>query len=294
MQIGGALRAMPTFEERRVASGDGTTIATTAVGPSDAQSILFIHGWSQSQHAWQSLMNGSLAERYRLVSMDMRGHGKSDRPEALESYQDGKLWGEDVAAVIAAYGLVKPILVGWSYGGYVISDYLRHFGESNLGGILFVGAITQRGTEKTKRYRSQASASLFKAATMPGTGNMETMRAFLRLCTYEPLPDAKLDDLIAENLLVSRFVRGALFQRPPIDNDDVLSGLTIPVTVVHGAEDQIVLPASAEDHAAVIPGTTLRIYPRVGHMPFEEAPAAFEADLRGLAESVESRTGASR
>lgn len=285
---------MPTFEERSVVSGDGTAIATTAVGPSDAQSILFLHGWSQSQQAWRSLMNGTLAERYRLVSMDMRGHGKSDRPEALEAYQDATLWAQDLAAVIAAYGLVKPILVGWSYGGYVIADYVRHFGESNLGGILFVGAITQRGTEKTKRYGSKASAPIFKAAIAPGGDDREAMRAFLRLSTHEPLPDAQLDDLIAENLLVSRFVRGALFQRPATDNDDVLAGLTIPVTVVHGAEDQIVLRASAEDHAAVIPGTTLRIYPRVGHMPFAEAPAAFEADLRALADSVESRRAASR
>jgi len=218
--------------------------------------------------------------------MDLRGHGRSDRPAETSAYQASALWAQDVAAVIAAYDLVRPILVGWSYGGYVIADYLRTYGEANLGGVCFVGAITQRGTEKTKRYRGAASGPAFKTATTAGADDAHAMRAFLRLCTHEPLAPARLEEHVLQNVLVPQPIRAALFDRGPLDNDDVLAKLTVPVTVIHGAQDRIVLPASAEDHAAVIPGTTLRIYPNVGHMPFEEAPAAFESDLRALAETV--------
>lgn len=269
-------------------------IATMASGPADAQALLFIHGWSQSQRCWERFLTGPLAQDYRLVSMDLRGHGRSGRPAEMSAYQESTLWAQDVAAVLTAYGLRKPILIGWSYGGYVIADYLRTYGEANVGGICFVGAITQRGTEKTKRYRGAASGPVFKAATTLGEDDAAAMRAFLRLCTHESLASARLEEHVAENVLVPQPIRAALFARGPLDNDDVLAKLTVPVTVIHGAEDQIVLPASAEDHAAVIPGTTLRIYPDVGHMPFEEAPEAFEADLRALADLVASRTGASR
>ncbi len=274
---------MRTLEERRVIGGAQTALATVATGPLDARPIVFIHGWSQSMHAWDGLLQSSLANDYRLVALDMRGHGRSDRPEPVGSYRESLLWADDVAAVIAAHDLTKPILVGWSYGGYVIADYLRHYGEGNVGGVLFAGAITQRATEKTKRYRNGESGARFKAATTPGGNDREAARDFLRLCTFDPLPSARAEFLIDEMALVPVDVRAALFDRPTVDNDDVLSKLTIPVTVVHGAEDRIVLPASAEDHAEVIPGTTLRIYPGVGHMPFEEAPEAFEADLRALA-----------
>lgn len=273
-------------QEKRVIGGGGTAIATAAVGPETAQPIIFIHGWSQSAHAWDGALHGALAEDYRLIAIDLRGHGRSDRPDPVVSYRESKLWADDVAAVISAYDLKKPILVGWSYGGYVIADYLRHYGEGNVGGVLFAGAITQRATEKAKRYRNAESGARFKAAMTPGGNNREAARDFLRLCTYDALPPARVESLIDEMALVPVEVRAALFDRPTIDNDDVLAKLTIPVTAVHGAEDRIVLPASAEDHAAVVPGITLRIYPGVGHMPFEEAPAAFEADLRELAETV--------
>ena len=273
-------------QEKRVIGGGGTAIATVAVGPETAQPIVFIHGWSQSAHAWDGFLHGALAQDYRLIAIDMRGHGRSDRPDPVVSYRESTLWADDVAAVIAAYHLARPILVGWSYGGYVIADYLRHYGEGNVGGLLFAGAITQRATEKAKHYRNAESGKRFKAAMTPGGDNREAARDFLRLCTYDALPSARIESLIDEMALVPTAVRAALFDRPTTDNDDVLAKLTIPVTIVHGAEDRIVLPASAEDHAAIIPRTTLRIYPNVGHMPFEEDPAAFESDLRALAETV--------
>ena len=273
-------------QEKRVSGGGGAAIATVAVGPESAQPIVFIHGWSQSAHAWDGFLQGALAQDYHLIALDMRGHGRSDRPDPDVSYNQSTLWADDIAAVIAAYHLTKPILVGWSYGGYVIADYLRHYGEGNVGGVLFAGAITQRATEKVKRYRNAESGPRFKAATTSDGNTRQAARDFLRLCTYDALPSARVESLIDEMALVPLAVRAALFARPMVDNDDVLAKLTIPVTVVHGAEDRIVLPASAEDHAAVIPGTTLRIYPGVGHMPFEEAPAAFEADLRALAQTV--------
>ena len=274
------------LQEKRVTGGGGTAIATVAVGPETAQPILFIHGWSQSAHAWEGFLQGGLAQDYRLIALDMRGHGRSDRPDPVVSYRESRLWAEDIAAVIAAHQVTKPILVGWSYGGYVIADYLRHYGEGNVGGVLFAGAITQHRTEKSKRYRNAESGPRFKAAMTLSGNNREAAGDFLRLCTYAALPAARVESLIDEMALVPTAVRAALFDRPMTDNDDVLAKLTIPVMVVHGAEDRIVLPASAEDHAAVIPGTTLRIYPEVGHMPFEESPAAFEADLRALAQTV--------
>ena len=56
------------------------------------------------------------------------------------------LWADDLAAVIKARNLQRPVLVGWSYGGYTIADYVRKFGDAGLGGLVFLAAVTKNGT----------------------------------------------------------------------------------------------------------------------------------------------------
>ena len=62
---------------------------------------------------------------FRIVTFDLRGHGLSEKPLGPEHYASGKLWADDLAAVIEQIGLERPTLVAWSYGGYVVADYLR-------------------------------------------------------------------------------------------------------------------------------------------------------------------------
>src|SRR3712207_9087472 len=56
------------------------------------------------------------------------------------SYNDGKLWADDIAAVIGALDLRRPVLAGWSYGGFIISDYVQAYGQGNIGAINYVAA----------------------------------------------------------------------------------------------------------------------------------------------------------
>jgi len=65
-------------------------------------------------------MNSDLADDYRLVAMDLRGHGLSEKPR--EGYTDSRIWADDGNAVIRTLSLDHPILCGWSYGPLVILD----------------------------------------------------------------------------------------------------------------------------------------------------------------------------
>ena len=60
-----------------------------------------------------------------MVAVDLRGHGMSEMPLEAEQYVDGDKWADDVAAIIDQLTLDKPMVVGWSYGGFVILDYPR-------------------------------------------------------------------------------------------------------------------------------------------------------------------------
>ncbi len=75
-------------------------------------------------------MHSELADTFRLVALDLRGHGLSDKP--LDGYADSKMWADDIHAVIRALRLDHPVLCGWSYGALVILDYIRHYGEATF------------------------------------------------------------------------------------------------------------------------------------------------------------------
>ena len=85
-------------------------------GQADGPPILFIHGWSQNHLCWAKQYESALADEFRLVAYDLRGHGMSEAPLEPEHYTDGELWADDVAAIIDQLGLDRPVLVGWSYG----------------------------------------------------------------------------------------------------------------------------------------------------------------------------------
>src|SRR5713226_7977069 len=101
-----------------VTGGGGIQLHVEETGNPDGRPILFIHGFSQCRLAWGKQLNSDLANDFRLVAMDIRGHGLSAKPR--DAYGDAKLWADDVHAVIGVLGLDRPILSGWSYGGVII------------------------------------------------------------------------------------------------------------------------------------------------------------------------------
>jgi non-heme chloroperoxidase len=109
-------------------------------GKSTGLPILLIHGWSQSHFCWSKQYESALKDDPRMVALDLRGHGMSDAPAETDQYADGDKWADDIAAVIDQLGLDRPILVGWSYAGYIISDYVRRKGQGKIAGTNYVDA----------------------------------------------------------------------------------------------------------------------------------------------------------
>ena len=145
------------MKSHRVAGGGGTQIHLAETGNPRGRPILFIHGTSQCWRTWSRQMSSDLADDYRLVALDLRGHGLSDKPR--EGYTDSRLWAADVNAAIQGLGLDHPILCGWSYGPLVILDYIRHY-EDGISGINLVGAITKLGSDEAMSVLSSEFLSL--------------------------------------------------------------------------------------------------------------------------------------
>ena len=133
-------RARRPETTHEILGGKGVKLHVREWGNPGGPVLLFIHGWSQSDLCWMNQVCGELTGTFRIVTFDLRGHGLSEKPLGPEHYADGQLWADDVASVIDQTGLEKPILVAWSYGGYIVADYLRAYGDSRIGAINLVGA----------------------------------------------------------------------------------------------------------------------------------------------------------
>ena len=192
-----------------------------------------------------------------------------------------------MASVIDQTGLEQPILVAWSYGGYVAADYLRAYGDTRIGGINLVGAAVMLRPAAFDHIGPGLLENVPGMCAPDLAANIAATRRFLRACTSGPLSDDAVAAALASNMAVPAAVRRALLSRE-LDASEILARVAVPVLVTHGQDDAIVLPSMAEHTLTVCPAATASWYDGVGHMPFWEAPDRFARELAGLAGSAGS------
>jgi non-heme chloroperoxidase len=265
-----------------VAGGGGLQLHVREWGPADRPPILFIHGWSQNHLCWDKQYQSALRDEFRLVAYDLRGHGMSQAPLEREHYTDAKLWADDLAAIIDQLGLARPVLVGWSYGAFVICDYVREYGQDRIAAIDFVEGAVKLGQAAFGTLIGPGFLGHFAGATADDLPvNIAAMRSFVRACIVKPVPDDDLETAVCWNVTVPAAIRAHLAARE-IDCDDVLGTLKVPVLVTQGRADSVVLPAMAEHLLAACPAAEASWYDGVGHVPHLEEPERFNHELAEL------------
>ena len=263
-----------------VEGAGGAQLAVRTAGTPDGPPIVFVHGWARSGADWSAqLSDPTLTDRYHLIALDLRGHGYSDAPQ--DGYDDPAVWAADVAEVLDFAG-APAVLVGSSYGGLVITDYLRVLGDLRVTGLLFAGALTEIGPghpggavgdlmgPTLRAYLSQDPAVAIPALTTLTWG-----------LTAEPADGETIQRRLGEFLRVPPRVRRALFKRS-IGSAETLASIRVPTLLVHGTADRVVDPSAAEYAAGKIPGASVRWFHEVGHLPFVERAEEFNQVLHEL------------
>jgi non-heme chloroperoxidase len=80
------------MRDHTITGGASTALHLVETGNPKGRPILFIHGFSQCWLAWSRQLHADLARSYRLVALDLRGHGLSGKPR--DGYSDSRLWAE--------------------------------------------------------------------------------------------------------------------------------------------------------------------------------------------------------
>nr|WP_320197228.1 alpha/beta hydrolase [Agrobacterium rosae] len=268
-----------------VKSSDGVIIAVQETGNPDGQPIVFVHGLLGSHINWDKQTGSPELQKYRMITYDMRGHGLSGKPDDATAYKDGRRWADDLATVLKASSAQKPVLVGWSLGGVVLSNYLAAYGDAGIGGFVYVdGVIELTGaliTSHPQVYEGLASDDL--------RTHLDTVRTFLALC-FETQPNAATFERLLSNAAMASWIMTRSTPSMTVSAAEGLSKAKVPVLLLYGAKDKLVNTQPSIDRARELnPAIKTNIYADSGHAPFFEEAARFNRDLSGFTDSVHSK-----
>ncbi|WP_433712008.1 alpha/beta fold hydrolase [Nocardia sp. CA-084685] len=270
---------------REAVSADGTNIVYRVSGPADGRPLVLVHGWSANLQCWGAAAD-ELAERFQVLAVDLRGHGYSGAPET--GYDDPKNWAADIAAVLAAEGIESgAVLLGWSYGGIVISDYLTAYGTGSVAGVIYSGSMANIG-----RAPGAETGSAMQEA-IPGVFEESAGRALRAFGAFGnantgPGPDKGVDAqrIFGASLGTPPRVRKALFYRT-VDNTETLRTLDIPVLVLHGTKDPVVPIENGRYILDVVSDGRGSFWEDAQHGLFIEDRARFVAEVSAFIEGLD-------
>jgi len=259
-----------------VRTTDGTRLAVYEWGNAAGPEIVFVHGFAQSHLCFEPQFRSELAQRCRLVAYDLRGHGASDQPLDAAAYQGSRVWADDLAAVLAAKRLERPVLVGWSMGGRVIRQYLMNYGDARIAGINFVASQV---IEDPRCRGPGAPKPPPEDQTL--AAEIEAAIAFLDGCYGRKPSEADFRRALAYNMRVPAAVRRAIsgWSTDRAQTIAALRRVRVPILITHGRRDTVVLPAAADMSLAAMPHARLSWFDECGHSPFCEDVPRFNDEL---------------
>ena len=248
----------------------------------EGRPLVMIHGWSQSGAMFRHQLAG-LSDRYRVIALDLRGHGESDKPD--HGYRVARL-AKDVYDALAQLGLGDVTILGWSMGCSVIWSYLDLFGPERLAQAVLVdqmaSVVAMPGMteqDKTDAGTIFDAAGLAEACeTLQGPEGVAFTESFVGGMVTPAMAAADKAWIMAENFKMSRaHAARLLYDHGSQDWRDVIRRMTIP-TLIIGAKTSLIDWRSQLWIQAQVPESRVEIFAAEeggNHFMFFEAPEKF-------------------
>jgi pimeloyl-ACP methyl ester carboxylesterase len=263
-----------------VTAPDGVPLCIAEAGNPAGPPIVLVHGYSQTYAVFARQFDSWLGERYRLLALDLRGHGCSGKPWDPAAYAPAA-WAGDLATLLREKKVVRPVLVGWSAGGYWIADYVRQYGAGGLAGIVLAGshgglmspAINPALPEQGRAIRAANQVYPPDIAEALARGGQ-----FTPLMATRPLPDDVRRTMTAATFMLPAYARRAMATRT-FENQELLDRLDLPVLFILGDRDRTATPDQMRALARQLPDARVSVYKGTGHSTFAEEPDRFNREL---------------
>ena len=261
---------------------DGTEIYYKDWGT--GQPIVFHHGWPLSADDWDAQMMFFLAQGYRVIAHDRRGHGRSSQ---TETGNEMDTYAADVAALAAHLDLRNAVHVGHSTGGGEVARYVAKYGGGRVAKAVLIGAVPPIMVKSGKN-PGGTPIEVFDGLRAALLANRSQ---FFRDLPSGPFygfnrPGAKVSQGTIDNWWRQGMMGGTkphydcIKEFSETDFTEDLKSIDVPVLVLHGDDDQIVpIADSALLSAKLLRNARLKVYPGLPHGMSTTEPERINRDL---------------
>jgi non-heme chloroperoxidase len=253
-----------------ITTNDGNTIFYKDWGPESAQPIVFHHGWPLSSDDWDTQILYFLANGYRVVAHDRRGHGRSSQ---VRDGHDMDHYASDIAAVVAHLDLRNAVHIGHSTGGGEALHYAARHGGGRVAKLVLIGAVPPLML-KTAANPGGLPIEVFDGLRQQlAAGRAQFYREFAGGPFYGyNRPGANVSQPVIDNWWRQGMMGDVKAHYDGIkafsetDFTEDLKAIDVPTLVMHGDDDQIVPFAdSAPLSAKLLKKGTLKVYEHLPH-----------------------------
>lgn len=245
--------------------------------------VVLIHGWPLSSAMWEYQAIALLDAGLRVISYDRRGFGRSDQPAAGYDYDT---LADDLAAVIAAAGVDRVALAGFSMGGGEVARYLSRHGTGGIAKAVLIGAVTPCLLRSDDNPHGAPEAVLDDLKQNIRKDRPQFLSDFGRDFygvgwVTRPVSEPWLEWTRSLALAASPVATLACvdaFGRTDFRPD--MAAFTMPTLIIHGTADKTVpIDATARIAARLVPHAELIEYDGAPHGLFATDPARLNDDL---------------
>ena len=251
---------------------------------SGASAVLLIHGWGASVRTWDFNLNALRSAGHRVVLLDHRGCGSSDKDfedvsiEAIAS---------DVVALVNHLSLERVILNGWSLGGAVAMQAAADLGSTCVGIVSTCGA-TPAYIQKPDYPHGGDPAAMPETIAAMEANRAEFLWGLTQGVAAKPLGDATLRWLWQIFMEGSPAAGASLAALGPLDQRELLKGLKCPMLVCVGGQDAVVDPDIPRSVPQFNQNARVHEFSECGHAPhMEDAPTYNQALIEFIGECLQ-------
>jgi 4,5:9,10-diseco-3-hydroxy-5,9,17-trioxoandrosta-1(10),2-diene-4-oate hydrolase len=270
----------------------GLKVRVLERGDPESPPVVLIHGWGCSVYVFRRNMPALADGGFRVIAVDLKGHGLSDKPIASDEYTIDSLV-DHLRDILDALALERPALVGHSLGGSLIYHFASRYRErAKCLGLL--SPVGLNGVPLMRLYRALTPKPLTPLLRQIKPRLIVTL-ALRRVYGQR----ARFNERDVEEFLApSQFPQYALAMRELLHNYDWTAGknrrletIDLPAVGLWGALDHMMPDDGMGVYVPLLPRIVLRVIPGAGHVIAEETPDEVNTALLGLL-NAHARPGA--
>jgi pimeloyl-ACP methyl ester carboxylesterase len=269
--------------KKKVVLPDGETLAYIDTGNPSGAPVVLIHGYTDSARDWVPLMP-YLSKRFRLILVDIRGHGQSSKPECCYTRLD---FAYDIKLLLDSLGIQRADIVGHSLGSIIAQTFAEFWPEKTRRVVLISSTGGRPPGMAPPKFDFAAEIRKLKEPIEPDSPFM---------IAWWDSPTPVDPDFIRRQRkdaagIPLRVWLAVLDQGLPSDNlygdlQSTLPKLKAPTLLIWGSKDPIMEEPMRKTLIQALPAAEVKVFEGLGHNPFWEDPEGVAAVVNGFLETA--------